>query len=223
MSLEPDPASHETTTATTVPLYRRPLVLIISGAILAVIIIGVFVVITLTSARPHAALADSGANPPATATTTPIATPTPTPTPTTSPAPSPSAIHHAAPPPSKPKPPASKPAPPAKTPPITPTISGFTAAKAQSCSNPGVTHISVVLNWTSTNGTRASLKSVSSYPAVSSKSSDTVTTAINAKGPLSLVVSCSYAKVVYTLTLEYEATGAPQTYKSASVELVTTS
>ena len=216
MSLEPD--STTPTAAPAVPLYRRPLVLIIAGAVVAALIIGVFVVLALTSAKPRAAVADSATKAPVvTAPPTTAATPTPTPSPT----PSPTTVHQTAPAPTKPKPPASKPAPPAKKPPITPTISGFTVAKTQTCANPGVTHIPVVLQWSSTNGVRASLKSVSNYPALSAHASDKVTTAINVKGPLNFVVSCAYATVDYTLTIEYEASGAPATYASASVELAT--
>ena len=205
------------------PLYRRPLVLIVAGALVAVLIIGGFVTAALLSAKPTAHSAAAAAtSQPKKPSATPSATLTPTPTPT--PTPSAAQAQAGAAAPAAPAAPVA-PVQPAPAPAaITPTISNFGAGKQQTCSAPGATHISVVVNWTSTNGVRASLKTVSSYPAVSSHQPDTTITALSSvQGPINFTVPCTYAKVDYTLTLEYEANGAPQTYASATTELITTS
>jgi hypothetical protein len=211
------------------PFYRRPLVLIIAGAVVVILIVGGLVAFVANNALAPRTLADSGTSSPA-AQPSAATTPAPKVTVTVAPTATATANPVAAPPVVKPpvgkapvvKPPVVKPPtkPVTKPTPIKPTITNFKVSAASALCGNGATSVSSTATWTSKNAMRGSLKAVASYPSTSSHAAQTSTIVLNSvQGPLTFSSSCQFAKIVFTLTLEYIVNSSP-TYTSATSTLV---
>jgi hypothetical protein len=202
------------------PFYRRPLVLIIAGAVVVVLIVGGLVAYVVANASNTAQLKNASASastPRSTSTpkATHTATPTPTPTPTPPPVVAPPAAAPVAPPVAKP---IAVPAPPVST---SPTITGFQVLRALPLCSATVSSQGELMQWSSTNAVRASLNAVANYPNTVAKAPASSTEVLDSvQGPLKLSSSCQFISITYTLTVENIVNGV-QSYASATFTLAT--
>jgi hypothetical protein len=209
------------------PLHRRPLLLVIAAVVLVVLVAGGAITwASLAGAsRPHLADADAASRTPVAPAPASTAAAVPSPTATTPPA-APSATttpKQVAPPVSKPpvtKPPVTKPVTPPAPAPVTPAISDLRAARTASCHVAGPSTsvpYGIVVTWSATNATRVSMKEVTETNT--GVYATTISLPSNLQGPDNFEVSCNIEEVVFTLTVTYEVSGAPETSTMATTDV----